>query len=124
MERDYVWQDRKRIWCGLPWTFTTYALSEDRLFITSGLLKMVADEVRLYRIMDISLTKTLIQRIFGLGTVVVRSADQSLGNFSLKNIQNAEEVKEMLSELVEKNRESKRVLNREFMGDSMSEESI
>ena len=47
---NYLWSARKRNALGLPWTFTKYAFTEDRLFVTTGLLKTVEDEVRLYRI--------------------------------------------------------------------------
>ena len=30
-EREFVWQDRKRIIFGLPWTFTKYRLSREKL---------------------------------------------------------------------------------------------
>ena len=33
-----IWSDKKRM-LGLPISFTTYSLSEDRLFIDSGFLK-------------------------------------------------------------------------------------
>ena len=122
METNYVWKDRKRIWCGLPWTFTKYALSDDRLFITSGFFKTVSDEVRLYRILDLSLTRGFLQKIFGLGSIEVTSAEKSMGNFVIKNIKKSADVKEQLSQLVEKNRESKRVSNREFMGDDLDDE--
>ena len=46
---NYLWSARKRYALGLPWTFTKYAFTEDRLFVTTGLLKTVEDEVRLYR---------------------------------------------------------------------------
>lgn len=115
--KTFLWKARKRNAIGLPWTFTTYALSEDRLFITSGLLKTVEDEVRLYRILDLTLSRTLSQKIFGMGTIRVSSADKTMGEFELKNIKNPDEVKEQLSNLVEENREKKRVTNREFMGD-------
>lgn len=23
--REILWKDRKRLWCGLPWTFTSFA---------------------------------------------------------------------------------------------------
>lgn len=118
-EVKYVWNARKRNALGLPWTFTKYALSEDRLFVTTGLLKTVEDEVRLYRIMDVTMTRTLSQKIFGMGTIEISSADKSLGNFELKNIKDVVQVKEQLSRLVEENREKKRVSNREFMGDDM-----
>ena len=117
--KEYLWSARKRNALGLPWTFTKYAFNEDRLFVTSGLLKTVEDEVRLYRILDISLTRTLLQKIFRMGTINITSADRSLGNFDLVNVKNPSEVKEQLSELVEENRDKKRVTNREFMSDDM-----
>ena len=119
---EYVWKDRKRNALGLPWTFTTYALSEDRLFINTGLLKTVEDEVRLYRILDLSLSRTLFQRIFGIGTIRVSSADKSMGDFEIKNIKKPSEVKEQLSRLVEENRDKKRVTNREYMSDDVDDD--
>ncbi|MDO4167444.1 MAG: PH domain-containing protein [Eubacteriales bacterium] len=121
-DNNYVWSERKRLWCGLPWTFTKYALSEDRLFVTSGLLKTVEDEVRLYRILDISLSRSLTQKLFGMGTIEISSADKTLGDFALVNIKNPMEVKEQLSALVEENRDKKRVTNREFMGDDLDDD--
>lgn len=118
MEINYLWKERKRNALGLPWTFTTYAFSEDRLFIKEGLFKTVEDEVRLYRILDISSSRTLFQKIFKIGTLQLVSSDKTLGNFQLKNIKNPSQVKEQLSCLVEENREKKRVTNREFMGDN------
>ena len=112
-----IWEERKRNCLGLPWTFTKYAFSEDRIFVKSGLLKTVENEVRLYRVMDLSLTRTLSQKIFGLGTIKVSSADKTLGNFEIINIKNSEEVKEQLSQLIEENRDKKRVSNREYMDD-------
>ena len=50
--KDYIWQERKRLWCGLPWTFTTYAMSKDRMFVKTGLLTTHEYEVRLYRIVN------------------------------------------------------------------------
>ena len=48
MEHEIVWQDRKRVWCGLPWTFTKYELSEEKLIIKTGFFTQNQDEVRLY----------------------------------------------------------------------------
>ena len=90
------WKDRKRIIFGLPWTFTKYSLTEDRLFISTGLLSTKEDEVRLYRIMDLSLERKLWQRLFGLGTIKCCSADKTLGDFEIKNIKDSKNVKEMM----------------------------
>ena len=114
-ENTVVWFDRKRIWCGLPWTFTSYKLTQDRLFVKRGFLNLREDEVRLYRIKDLVLHRSLFQRIFGLGTVEVKSSDSSMADFQLENIKNSADVKEQLSVLVEEERQRKKVSSREFM---------
>lgn len=69
MEETIVWKDRKRIFFGLPWTFTKYALTEEKLYIETGVLSKREEEVRLYRIMDVTLKRSLWERICGLGTI-------------------------------------------------------
>ncbi len=112
---EIIWKDRKRIFFGLPWTFTKYSLSEDRLFISTGVFSVKEDEVRLYRIMDVSLERKLWQRMCGLGTIKCCSADKTMGDFEIKNIKKSREVKEMLSNMVEDERTKKKVSSREFM---------
>lgn len=111
-----LWKGKKCP-CGLPISFTWYRLSDDRLFIDTGFFSKQQDEVRLYRILDISLRRSLWQRICGIGTISINSSDKTLGNFQLVDIKNSTEVKEMLSEAVEAQRTSKRVSSREFMGE-------
>lgn len=112
---EIIWKDRKRIFFGLPWTFTKYSLSEDRLFISTGFFSVKEDEVRLYRIMDVSLERKLWQRMCGLGTIKCCSADKTMGDFEIKNIKKSREAKEMLSNMVEDERTKKKVSSREFM---------
>ena len=97
-----IWSERKRNALGLPWTFTVYGLAEDRLFVKSGVLTVHEDEVRLYRILD-------------LRTIHVVSSDKTLKNFDITNIRRSADVMEQISELVEKERDRKRVASREFM---------
>lgn len=111
---DRLWQDRKRwTFFGLPFTFTRYSVNEERFFISKGFLNVTDDEVRLYRIMDISVRRSLAQRIFGLGTIKVCSGDKTLKDFEIENIKKPLETKELLSELVERQRDLKRVINGE-----------
>ena len=112
-----IWRARKRNFLGLPWTFTIYGFSNDRLFIKTGIFSVKEDEVRLYRITDLSLTRSFWQRIMGMGSIKIYSGDQSLGDFTLINIKEPEKIKEQLSELVETERQKKRVTSREFLGD-------
>ncbi|MBQ9938729.1 MAG: PH domain-containing protein [Oscillospiraceae bacterium] len=118
---NYIWRDRKRIIFGLPWSFTVYMLEEEKLLVSSGFLNKREDEVRLYRIMDLTLKRSFGERLFGLGTIHCCSADKSTPEFDIKRIKNSREVKNLISDMVEKQRELKRVSNREFMGDDEHE---
>ncbi|MCI9570488.1 MAG: PH domain-containing protein [Lachnospiraceae bacterium] len=121
-KENLVWHDRKRIWCGLPWTFTQYGLSEDRLFVEHGFFNVKGYEVRLYRVLNVNISRSLIQRLFGLGTVHLDSTDRDLNCFDIVNIKNSENVKELISESIEKERLRNRVSSREYMTDGEHDE--
>ncbi|WP_455542344.1 PH domain-containing protein [Intestinibacter sp.] len=122
MEKE-LWSDRKRVVLfGLPLSFTKYRLTSNRLFVNTGFLTQREDEVRLYRITDVSLSRTLMQRIFGLSTIHCNSSDKTLGNFDIINIKDGEEVKELLSQSVEQERIARRVYTRENMIDANDDE--
>lgn len=114
-EKKLLWNDRKRIIFGLPWTFTKYKLTEEKLTIQTGFFNIKQEEIRLYRIMDVTLNRKFGQRIFGLGTIHCCSADKSTPEFDIKNIKNSEKVKDILSDKVEQERQRKRVSGREYM---------
>lgn len=111
----FIWEDKKRPIFGLPLSFTKYKLTEEKLLIETGFLTINQEEIRLYRIMDISLKRRLIQRIFGVGTIHCCSADKTAPEFEIKDVKNAEDVKELLSKKVEEERERKRISGREYM---------
>lgn len=111
----YKWRERKRTLFGLPLSFTVYKLTDEKLLVETGLFNINQEEVRLYRILDVTLKRSLGQRIFGLGTIHCCSADKTTPEFDIKNIKNSEKVKEMLSDLIESQRTKKRVSSREFM---------
>lgn len=116
-EQDYIWRDRKRTLFGLPWSFTVYTLKKDKLLVKTGFLSIKEEEVRLYRILDLTLRRSLLQRIFGVGTIHCCTADKSTPEFDILKVKKPAQVKEMLSDLVEKIREEKRITAREFMSD-------
>ncbi|SOB98185.1 PH domain-containing protein [Pseudobutyrivibrio ruminis] len=118
-----LWHDRKRH-LGLPISFTKYSMSEDRLFVETGFFNLEQNEVRLYRILDLQLKRSLGQRIFGVGSIIVSSSDKSLGTFEIRNVKHSANVKEMLSVQVEQQREAKRVYTRENMVDDVDDNDI
>ena len=112
-KKTYLWKDRKHTLFGLPWSFTKYALDEERLYITTGFFTSVEDEVRLYRITDVTLRRSFGQKLVGVGTIHCDSSDATQQNFDIKHIRHPAEVKEMLSRLVDESRQKHRVFTSE-----------
>ena len=111
---DYIWHDKKRYF-GMPISFTRYAMCEDRLFTSVGLLNLKDDEVLLYRVRDIDTKRSLWQRLFGVGTITVISSDKTMPNMVLKNVKNPVEVKELIHAQVEDMKIRRRVRFGEIM---------
>ena len=116
----YLWKDRKRYF-GLPLSFTRYMLSDDRLFISVGFLNIRDDEILLYRVRDIDTSRSLWQRLFGVGTIVVISSDKTMPNLVLKNIKDPLFVKELIHKQVEEMKIKRRVRVGEIMGNEIDD---
>ena len=116
-KEEYVWSDRKRTFLGLPWSFTVYKLTEEKLLIETGFFSKKEEEIRLYRIMDLTLRRTFGQRLIGVGTIHCCTADKSTPEFDILSVKKPKEVKNLISDLVEKQRDAKRITAREFMDD-------
>ena len=114
-----LWRDRKR-YLGLPISFTSYSLSEDRLFRDTGFFKRNYEEVLLYRVRDISLSRSLGQMIFGVGTITIISSDKSSAKLEIENVKAPREVKELIHQLVEEAKTRRRFRFGEF--DSVSDD--
>ena len=114
---EILWTDKKRTIFGLPLSFTRYTLYEDRLIISKGIINKNEDEVRLYRITDVSLRASIWQRLFGVGTLCCCSGDKSAGDFEITSIKRPREVMRLLSDQSEYVRESRNVITREFIDD-------
>lgn len=114
---ELVWRERKRTFLGLPLSFTVYSLDDERLFIKKGAFNISEDEVRLYRIKDITLHRSFGQRLLGLGTIHCCSSDATMPEFDIKNIKKSRDVRELLSQMIEEERQRKRVRSLETMDD-------
>lgn len=111
---EYIWNDRKRH-LGLPLSFTRYAISEDRLFLSVGFFTLRDEEILLYRVRDIAVKRTLWQRIFGVGTLTITSSDKTTPTLNLVNIKDPVHVKEILHQQVEEMKLRRRVRVGEIM---------
>ena len=113
-----LWQQRKRNWCRIPFTFTVYTLTDKELSVKTGVLNEKFNLVKLFRIVDISVERTFLQRLFGMSTLVLDTRDQSSGNgvVVLKNIVHGFEVRQMLQDAVDASRSENGMTAREFIG--------
>lgn len=104
-EKDYILRERKR-WgfLGIPWTFTVYTLKEKKLMIDKGFFTSTKNEILLYRILDLTYSRTFGQKIFGLGTITVYAKDRTNPELVIKNIRHSDEFYETLSDTVENDR--------------------
>ena len=115
MKKETIWKDRLRH-LGLPLSFTVYSIDSERLYVKTGLVKTEVNELLLYRILDIKSSRTLGQKIFGVGTITLYCADQSSRTLELKNIKNCVETHKMISNLVEEIRNKNGMSGREIFG--------
>ena len=118
-----LWTDRKRYF-GLPLSFTKYAISEDRLFQSTGVLNLKYEEILLYRVRDITLSRSFGQRIFGVGSITVISSDKSRPILVIQNVKAPAAVKELIHQQVEAMKISRRVRFGEIasFGDDMDDQ--
>lgn len=115
-QSEIIWRDRKHVmW--FPIGFEKYTVKNGRLYIDSGLFTTVSDQTLLYRITDIQLRRTLGQKLFGTGTIVLVSKVDADHEIVLRNIKDSQNVVHLLSELVEQARKNKNVVGKEFYGD-------
>ena len=121
-ELKVIWKDRKRPIFGLPLSFTKYTLLEEKILIDTGFFSTKQEEIKLYRIMDVTLKRTLWQKIFGVGTIHCCSADKTTPEFDIVDVKDSFKVKEMISKMSEDERNKKRVTGKEIFTDSDSDD--
>ena len=114
-QNDIIWTDKKRTLFGLPLSFTRYTLTKEKLIITVKFLAMHEEEIRLYRIMDVTLKQSLFQRMFGVGTIHCCSADTSTPEFDIVSVKMPRKVRDILSDTVETERKNRKISSTEFI---------
>lgn len=115
--------ERKRIlFFGLPWTFTKYTVGEEVINIRAGLLKTIEDDCYMYKVTDVKLETSLMERIFKLGTVVCYTGDTTHQVLKLVHIKNSHAVKDFILEQSEKQRMKRRTLNTQSLNTVITED--
>ncbi len=107
-----AYTERKRwLFFGLPWTFTKYTIGNEVLTVDTGLLKTEENDCYMYKIQDVKMETSLIEKMFGLGTIICFTGDVSTPKIELIHIKHAKEVKNFILENSEIERRKRRTLN-------------
>lgn len=117
---NFVEKKRTKIF-GLPWTFTTYTIDENKVTIKSGFLNTVEDDAYMYKIQDVRLVRSFFERIFNLGTLVCFTGDTTHPELKLVHIRRAGEIKEFLMNASEEARIKRRTLHTMDIANGMTE---
>jgi membrane protein YdbS with pleckstrin-like domain len=89
-------------WCVLPflrWRTTTYTLTNRRLVTRSGILNKVSMDLPLARVNDVASERSLLDRMFGCGTLNVATASDA-GTITLVDVPEVEHVHQTMTELL------------------------
>ncbi len=116
-----LWKDRKRI-LGMPLSFTRYAIMPTRFVIRVGLFTTHTEEVLLYRVLDLQLSRSFWQKLFGVGTIRIHTMDQTARVATFQNIRGSEKIRQFLGKIVEAERDRKRITARELYGSGFSDD--
>ena len=111
-EQEIMYKERKRIlFLGLPWTFTRYIITDDLITTKVGFLRVEENDCYMYKVQDVKLTVTLIERILRLGTITCYTGDVTNPQLVLKHVRKAREIKNYLLKASEEARMKRRTLN-------------
>ena len=106
------YQERKRwLFLGLPFTFTKYTIGEEVITIDSGLVHTRENDCYMYKVQDVELEVSFMERLAGLGTVVCYTGDTTHPKLFIEHIKNAREIKNFILKESEEARRKRRTLN-------------
>lgn len=84
----------------LLWLSTRYVVTNRRVLMRHGVLSRSGRDIPLTRINDVSFSRTLVERFFGSGTLVIESAGDR-GQVRLTDVPRVESVQRDIYRLVE-----------------------
>jgi uncharacterized membrane protein YdbT with pleckstrin-like domain len=128
-EETTIWQGRtshlSQIWLyalclliiPIPWAIMAwyrivsqlFTITNQRIQVRTGWVRRKMKEVELYRVRETVLFDPLWQRIFGLGTIIIKTGDDVTPEIVIPAIKNAGVIRDQLRSAVEARRDLKRV---------------
>lgn len=109
---DIKYAERKRwLFLGLPFTFTKYIIKDDMITIDQGFLKKVENDCYMYKVQDVEHTASLMERIFGMGTITCFTGDTTHTKLIMLHVKHSKEIKNYILDASEAARMRRRTLN-------------
>ncbi|NLY47914.1 MAG: PH domain-containing protein [Clostridiales bacterium] len=106
-----IYVERKRAkFLGLPLSYTKYSISEEKITITSGFLSITEDDTLMYKVQDVRLTRSFMERLFKLGTITCYTGDTTHPKLVLEHIKRSKAIKEFIVNASEEARRKRRAL--------------
>lgn len=106
----YTEKKRSKLF-GLPLSFTSYTITDDKITITSGFLSITVDDAFMYKVQDVKLTKSFWERIYGLGSLTCYTGDTTHPELKITHIKRTTEIKDFLLIASEEARRKRRALH-------------
>ena len=117
-------EKKRTAFLGLPLYFTTYTITDELLTIKEGLFNITENDCYLYKIQDVTLTKSLMERMFGLGTITCHTGDTTNPVLTLSHIKNASEIKDYILKVSDELRLKRRTINTVNIGAESLEDAL
>lgn len=111
-EEEIAFQERKRIlFFGLPWTFTKYTITPSFITVKKGFFSTTEDDCYMYKVQDVKLTTSFMERLCRVSTVVCYTGDVTDQTLTLTHVRHGKEIKAYLLKISEEARIRRRTLN-------------
>ncbi len=100
----------------LPWTFTKYEIRENDFTIIKGFFNVTENDCYMYKISDVEIKSSFLQRLGGLSTIVLYTSDVTDRTIIMKNIKHGREIKDFILQASESARLRRRTVSMQNIG--------
>lgn len=104
-------EKKRAVFFGLPICFKTYRITEEKINIKAGFLKIIEDDAFMYKVQDVRLEKSFMERVFKLGTIICYTGDTTHPELRLEHIRHSNEIKDYIMKTSEEARIKRRTLH-------------
>lgn len=102
---------------GLTWlktASTSYHFAKNRLTWRTGVLSRSVQSLELYRVADVTMRQPLFQRLFGVGRIIIRSADANHREIVIPGVPAPDRFRDWLTDSVQDTRRERGMREMQF----------